>query len=231
MNDPEPRSSSLNVFEMRCLGWRQSCWLLARLAFLQIFIGSVTSENLNKNETVALSVLPRVLLIQCYYRRKPKLTIFILDSSIISLESFSNSLAVTFWECLTRHVPWSWLPEKQISESRHLPILVCWPSLIKILLGQCLDDADKRPTADIVCRKLGEFMRLGIWLDRYQLDNMFNTWLADHAKAASRRSVASSRSNVVTIALGEKYSSLVESRTSFTREKLKGKNLSEDIRS
>ncbi|CAB4041009.1 Hypothetical predicted protein, partial [Paramuricea clavata] len=86
-----------------------------------------------------------------------------------------------------------------------------------------MDDVDKRPTADTVCRKLGEFMRLGIWLDRYKLDDMFKMWLAEHCRSRSlsrsRGSSISSRSELVSIALGEKYSSLVkDSRSSVTRE-------------
>ncbi|XP_028393611.1 uncharacterized protein LOC114517957 [Dendronephthya gigantea] len=156
---------------------------------------------------------------ECFQEELPWLAPELLAVGEARFPADIYSLAATFWECLTRSVPWSWLSEKQIPAHRQLPILLCWPSLIKHLVAQCLDEADRRPTADVVCRKLGEFARLGIWLDRYQLDDIFKRWLAEHRKNPSEmlssRTSASSRSDIVTIALGEKYSSSVQgSRTS-----------------
>ena len=161
-----------------------------------------------------------VEFMECFQDELPWLAPELLAVGEARFPADIYSFAATFWECLTRTAPWSWLSEEQIPESRLLPILLCWPNLVKHLLSQCMDEVDRRPTADTVCRKLGEFMRLGLWLDRYKLDEMFKRWLEDHcvkpkqSLCRSHRSSVSSRSDIVTIALGEKYSSLVDSRES-----------------
>ncbi|XP_046860086.1 uncharacterized protein LOC124453329 isoform X2 [Xenia sp. Carnegie-2017] len=145
-----------------------------------------------------------VKFMECFQDELPWLAPELLAVGKASFPDDIYSFAATLWECLTRTTPWSWCSEDQIPYSRLLPILLCWPSLIKHLVSQCLDEMHKRPTADILCRKLGEFMRLGIWLDRHQLDDMFQRWLIEHRRCTKNllrtpRSLDSSKRDLMLV--------------------------------
>ena len=62
---------------------------------------------------------------------------------------FLPSFGATFWECLSRRVPWSWLDSRSVTKeicehARSLPVPQSWPEPIKAILEKCLGDEQSR---------------------------------------------------------------------------------------
>ena len=67
-----------------------------------------------------MSSKDRLLLVQCYYRRKPKLTLFMLDSTISS--NLLSVRIVSYWSATSfpGHFPWLNSKMQKISEYQDL---------------------------------------------------------------------------------------------------------------
>lgn len=101
------------------------------------------------------------------------------------------SFGALFWECLTRHVPWSWLTNKSIKQvicddHQELPILQEWPENITEILHRCLGSEEDRPKFVFIREQLDCLKSSGWTIRNDDLDDAFHMWLYGKRKTSFR---------------------------------------------